>query len=213
MLRALVALLLLANLGFLALSQGWLAPSISLGIADEREPQRLAAQIDPQSIQILAPLANSTPNPNPNCLQAGPFSAEQADAAEALLRGATAGDFAWARLPQPRPAHWALVLPRPADGDGERREIERLRGQGYAVEALTGPALLSLGRYDNETAADRALADAHSHGLSESKLLEQPAATLFVLRVSDADAALRSRLQALPVEPPVAAFAACPRPR
>ena len=46
--RTLVALLLLANLGFLALAQGWLQPYVGLSTHHEREPQRLAAQIDPR---------------------------------------------------------------------------------------------------------------------------------------------------------------------
>ena len=46
--RALVALLLLANLGFLALARGWLQPYVGLPTQHEREPQRLAAQVDPE---------------------------------------------------------------------------------------------------------------------------------------------------------------------
>lgn len=53
--RALVALLLLANLLFLAVAQGWLAPALTLSTANEREPQRLQAQINPQSVRLLSP--------------------------------------------------------------------------------------------------------------------------------------------------------------
>lgn len=53
--RSLVALLLLANLFFFAISRGWLAPALTLSNAHEREPQRLQTQIDPQSIRLLSP--------------------------------------------------------------------------------------------------------------------------------------------------------------
>jgi hypothetical protein len=82
--RTLVALLVLANLGFLALAQGWLQPYVGLSIQHEREPQRLAAQIDPQSVRVRAvgPAASA---PAANCLRAGPFSLEQIKALEADL--------------------------------------------------------------------------------------------------------------------------------
>ena len=52
--RTLVALLLLANLGFFALAQGWLQPYVGLATQHEREPQRLAAQIHPESVRVRA---------------------------------------------------------------------------------------------------------------------------------------------------------------
>ena len=53
MLRALVALLVLANLGFLALSRGWLEPMLSLSVRGQHEPQRLAAQINAEALRVL----------------------------------------------------------------------------------------------------------------------------------------------------------------
>jgi len=52
--RALVALLLLANLGWLALAQGWLQPYVGLASQHEREPQRLAAQLNAASVRVLS---------------------------------------------------------------------------------------------------------------------------------------------------------------
>ena len=45
MIGRLVVLLLAANLGWLALAQGWLQPYVGLASAQQREPQRLAAQL------------------------------------------------------------------------------------------------------------------------------------------------------------------------
>jgi len=52
--RVLVALLLLINLGFFALSRGWLLPHAGLSTQHEREPQRLAAQVNAESVRVRA---------------------------------------------------------------------------------------------------------------------------------------------------------------
>lgn len=95
--RVLVALLLLANLLFLALAQGWLQPLASLWPQHEREPQRLAAQLNAQSVRVLPP------GVAPVCLQAGPFSAAEADAAEAALAQAQLPAGSWRRMPLEAP--------------------------------------------------------------------------------------------------------------
>ena len=94
--RALVALLLLANLAFLALSQGWLQPWVGLSTQHEREPQRLAAQIDPTAVRVL-PAAAASAVAAIRCLQAGPFDATQIEAAESALAALPTGS--WRRVP------------------------------------------------------------------------------------------------------------------
>ena len=59
MLRILVALLVVANLGFFALSRGWLEPLLSLSTHNEHEPQRLAAQVNPEQLRVLGAPAES----------------------------------------------------------------------------------------------------------------------------------------------------------
>lgn len=102
--RALVALLLLANLGFLALAQGWLQPYVGLSTQHEREPQRLAAQIHPESVRVRAagPAASAAaagPVAGSDCLQAGPFRLEQIEAVEAALAPAVRTPTTWQRQP------------------------------------------------------------------------------------------------------------------
>jgi hypothetical protein len=82
--RTLAALLLLANVLFLALAQGWLLPLAGLSTHLEREPQRLAAQLHPETVRVVAAGAAAA-SEGTQCRQAGPFSAEQADAALAAL--------------------------------------------------------------------------------------------------------------------------------
>lgn len=117
--RALLALLLLANVAFFALTRGWLEPYVGLSTQHEREPQRLAAQLNPDSVRVLG--ANATASASavvgapraPLCVQAGPFTAEQIDAAEAALSPAQWPGLVWQRVEGATPAASA---PAPAQG-------------------------------------------------------------------------------------------------
>lgn len=59
MLRAVVAVLLLANALLLAWQQGWLGPSFAQATQGQREPERLQRQVNPEQLQALAPVAAS----------------------------------------------------------------------------------------------------------------------------------------------------------
>ncbi len=93
-LRTLVWLLVLANLGFLAWTQGGLDAAVGLRSAGDREPERLARQFQPQSVRILAPgeaaaaMAASGPPGAVSCLEAGPLSPADAVLAEAVVQAA-----------------------------------------------------------------------------------------------------------------------------
>lgn len=52
--RALVLLLALANLGWFALAQGWLLPYAGLAMPQQREPHRLATQVNVDSVRVLS---------------------------------------------------------------------------------------------------------------------------------------------------------------
>lgn len=55
-----MVLLALANLGFLAWAEGWLAGPLALPVDADREPGRLAQQVRPQSLRILPPKPSGT---------------------------------------------------------------------------------------------------------------------------------------------------------
>jgi hypothetical protein len=93
--RALVALLLLANLGFLALARGWLQPYVGLSTPYEREPQRLAAQVDPDAVRVRA--VGAAAAAAAACIEAGPFTLEQLEAAEAALAQGAGAAVRWQR--------------------------------------------------------------------------------------------------------------------
>lgn len=59
MLRALVVLLLAANLAVWAWTQNWLAPLLPAPGQGQREPGRLAQQVRPEALRVLAPQAAS----------------------------------------------------------------------------------------------------------------------------------------------------------
>jgi hypothetical protein len=104
MLRALVLLLVLANLAFFAWTQGWIDDLVGVRAIGQREPERLDQQVRPEAVRILptgpggrvapgaapAPAAASAPSAAatpiaavpadtppadaPTCLEAGPFT-------------------------------------------------------------------------------------------------------------------------------------------
>ncbi len=82
MLRTLVIVLVLANGAFWAWTQGalsWLEPLLPAPVSAEREPERLARQVRPQSISVLNPKAAAQAA---NAAQAA-HTASAADAATA----------------------------------------------------------------------------------------------------------------------------------
>ena len=97
MLRTLVAALLLANLLFFAWSQGWLARAIGSTPYSEREPQRLGAQVRPETVRVLpVPAAGEASAPASTGLAAPPTpaSAPAPASAEAAAPPASAASAA-----------------------------------------------------------------------------------------------------------------------
>jgi hypothetical protein len=126
--RTLVALLLLANLGFFALASGWLQPYVGLSTQHEREPQRLAAQLNPDSVRVLA-VGAAASAPGTACIQAGPFTLEQIEAVEAGLALAMRAPVTWQRqlaeasADARRPQFWLRVEQSDA---ALRRQLQEL---------------------------------------------------------------------------------------
>ena len=91
MLRLLLGVLVAANLLFFGFSLGWFDGVLGLRAAGDREPERLAAQVRPQSIAVLPPGAGASSvaaNADTACYETVPFGANDAPAAEAAVRAA-----------------------------------------------------------------------------------------------------------------------------
>jgi hypothetical protein len=208
-LRILVLLLLLANLGFFAWTQGWLDGAISVRAGGDREPERLAREFQPQRVRILASdegavaMAASAPAPAAalSCLEAGPYTPAEARTAETLLQAALPAG-SWARRSVEQPGSWIVYLGRFTATEALQKKIEELRRLSAPFEELQGPPELapglSLGRFDSRTAADRALEQLSQRGVRTARVvaLSEPT-TMTMLRVERADAALALELAAL----------------
>lgn len=134
MLRVLVLVLLLANALFFAWSRGWLGPPPRHG---EREPERLAAQVRPESLRLLPPASataavNAARAASLSCLEAGPFTDTDLGVAEATLLNARLPAGSWSRA-EPAPGATGSLL-RVARADADL--AERLRA--LPSDALSG---------------------------------------------------------------------------
>lgn len=217
MLRRIALLLLLANLLFFAWSQGWLTGVTGLRPHPDREPERLARQVRPETVVVLPPAPASAPAARPVgaaasatvadapvCLEAGPFATGASVSAMATLRGVQPPlpPGSWVEVTIERPGAWLVVLAKPATRDALAKRDEELKRARVAYEVLSTPeehaGSLSLGRFNDREAAERALAQFGQRGIRPAKLVElQAASTIHMLRAERADKAVAAQLTAL----------------
>jgi len=217
MLRALIVLLLLANLAFFAWTEGWLDGVVGVRSIGDREPERLRRQVRPELIRILPPgasaaAASAAPvlaqtEPATACLEAGPFGATE-------LRAAQAGS--WVTLSTDLPGSWIVYMGRYANPEALARKEDELKRRGVPYEELRNPPALvpglALGRFDALPGATRALERLVQLDVRSARVVElAPAASRHLLRVDKADAALAARLVALRADALGSGFAACAR--
>ena len=214
MLRIAVLLLLLANVGYYAWSQGLLR-SAGLAPQEQSEPERLARQLHPEALRVLngsearkatepapaAPASTPAPAPAPapaECLQAGPFDERQAEA----LRKAAAPlpEASWTLDATVTPSRWMIYMGRFADAealDKKRTEL-RARDVPYDRPGAAFEPGLSLGRFATEEAANQGLADLGKRGVRTARVVvERTESKAYTLRLPAVDSALKPRLDAL----------------
>lgn len=157
MLRLLVLLLVLANAGFYAWTQGWLDSVVGVRAQAEREPERLARQVRPETVRILVPQAASsvavaasasgaassaaagsaasapvsapTRMAGPACIEAGPFDAATLARAEAVLKEATPPVplGSWADVRSEQGGTWILYMGKFANREAVAKKEEELK--------------------------------------------------------------------------------------
>ena len=221
MIGRLVVLLLAANLAWLAWSQGGLRV-LGLAPAAQTEPERLARQLRPDALTLrpldraaapaLPAAQASAPTQAPvsevsaaadaattgACLQAGPFDDRQTEAVRAAAARLPAGS--WRLDPVQLPGRWMVYVGKLADADAVRAKRSELRELGIGTDR-PGAALepgLSLGRFPSEEAAERGLADLARKGVRSARVVQERRDTpAFMLRLPDADAALRQQARGL----------------
>ena len=222
MLRLAVIVLLLANAGYYAWSQGLLRP---LGYApqEQSEPQRMNQQIRPETLQILkanpsktssaspsqATAANDSPTPpttpaasppadSAECLQAGVFDDRQAEALRTAAAGLPAGS--WTLEPTPIPGRWMVYMGRFDDIETLARKRAELRARKVDHDRAGGTLELglSLGRFASKEAAERELTNLGTKGVRTARVIQERAeAPGFTLRLPAVNDALRAQLDVL----------------
>ena len=229
MLRALVLALMLANAGYFAWTQGWLDNLIGTRADGQREPERLARQVRPETVQILSAVSASTgPTPAPAvataggaasqpgegvCLEAGPFSASEVDAAASAVQAALPAGR-WSDLKTEKGGAWLAYMGRYGDRELFAKKKEEIARMKLPFEEVrNSPNLepgLSLGRFDNRAAAEQALAGLALRGVKSARIVEiTPPTSSHLLRVDAADEALAKQLGELKSAALGQGFVAC----
>ena len=203
MLRLAVIVLLLANAGYFAWSQGHLRPW-GWAPQEQAEPQRMNQQIRPETLQILkvnasktsssapvpapapataaAPTARTTGTDTPasaaatdpaECLQAGVFDERQAEALRTAA--ATLPQGSWALEPTPIAGRWMVYMGRFEDQETLDRKRAELRARKVDHDRAGGTLELglSLGRFTTKDAAERELANLGTKGVRTARVVQE----------------------------------------
>lgn len=223
MLRLAVIVLLLANAGYYAWSQGHLR-EWGYGPQEQAEPQRMNQQIRPETLQILrvnpsktsaapvtapapafgananatASAASTAASDSTECLQAGVFDERQAEALRTAAAGLPQGS--WAMEPTPVPGRWMVYMGRFDDMDTMDKKRAELRARNVPFDRAGGTWEygLSLGRFSSEDAAKRELTNLNNKGVRTARVVqERPESPGFTLRLPAVTDTLRPQLDAL----------------
>lgn len=219
MLRGLVFLLLMLNLGYLVWGQGWLLP-YGMGPTTQREPQRLARQLHPEAVRIVVAEPASQPREavdaaKPECLQSAVLDAEQAGRVRTVLQNALPSQ-AWAIDEFALPSRWVVYMGKYANAvevDKKRAELTRL---GVTGESPRSPVLapgLVLGTFDLQSQADTALKIFAERGVRTARVLQDvPTGPGFRLRLPAVNEAMKAQLPAVRAVLPSQALQPCAVP-
>lgn len=193
MLRLFALLLLLANAGYFAWSQGHLRP-LGWGPVEQREPDRLRQQVAADQLQVIAPKGGApaeTPAParpdtpeaapaavagSTSCQQVTGLSAAQSDALQAALNGAGLDASRWSRDEAVLPERWIVYIGKFPSADLLNRKKTELRSLRVDFREVNVPALqpgLALGTYSTEAAAQTALQDLGRAGVRSAKVTKE----------------------------------------
>ena len=227
MLRLLVLLLVLANAGYWAWSQGLLA-DYGLAPAVQTEPQRLATQIRPEAIRLLTPdeaqkiesgrspvasAGAASEAPAAECLQAGLFNEEQTATLRSALE-ATLPPGSWQLESSVEPARWIVYMGKYNSDEAMAKKRAELRQLGVAFRPVTNPALapgLALASFAAQADAEKELSRIATRGVRTARVTQERAEVRGqILKLAAVDAALRAQLDAVRPQLNGKALQSCP---
>ncbi len=220
MLRLIVLLLLLANGFYWLWSEGSLR-GFGYGPAPQREPQRLAQQIEPEAVRVLSSTdiarveaevrADMAPK---QCLEVGPLSADQAAALRGLLEAewpAGSWQFDTAAVT----ARWMVYMGKFASEEALAKKRGELAAMNFKVLTVESPALqlgLSLGVYESEAQANVELIRLGARGIRTARVVQERVADqTTVLRLPAVSEAMLPLVEKLTPELGSKSLAACPQ--
>ena len=218
MLRVLIGLLFIANLGFWGWTQGWLDGVVGVRAIGDREPERLSKQVRPEAIRVLTPeavqAAASEAESHLTCLESGVIAPEQIAAAQRAL-AATVPGIAFTSVKLDKPGTWLVYMGRYAAPDALQRKRDELTRTRLPFSEVTTPVELapgfSLGAFDSREGADAALDRFARSGVRTARVVEaaKPGVS-WKLRVPRADPDAAAKLFATRSESLGSGFGGCP---
>lgn len=212
MLRVVIAVLVLLNVAFFAWTQGWLDGLVGVRAQGDREPERLARQVNPESVVLLASAPAASASAAPACLESGPYGSSEVEAAESALRTAVP-DASSTDVRNEQPGAWLVYMGAYPDRETMQRKIDEIGRTRFTLEELAVPGEgafgLALGRYEDRAAAERALAQVQQRGIRTARVVHLQPTVSHMLRVERAEPAIAAQLAALKVDALGKAFVPC----
>lgn len=211
MLRWAVVLLLLANAGYFAWTQGHLG-SLGLTPIDQREPERLTQQIKPETLRLLngpkgAPEAPAAPRPSVPAPAPAPAPPPPEAISDAAPPAAALPSAAAAVAPTPTPVAaanaarscWQVAGFTEAQAELLRAELALLglkadQWQFNEVRS-SGRWIVYMGRYDNADQVDRKKAELRALGVQFRELSAAGLAPGLALGTYSTEAAAQQALR------------------
>lgn len=230
MLRLMLVLLVLLNLGVFARGQGWLL-AYGWGPTPQHEPHRLSQQIRPEALVVLADKADaaqvaaSAPEPAPasapaepvasSCWQSGELDEAQVEALRPLL-AAQLPPGAWVLDENRLPARWMVYMGPYNQATELAKKREQLTELKVKFFVLSNTALspgFSLGVFSTEESAKTGLQDLVKRGVRSARVIqERQASVAYHLRLPSISAADQAALDSLQAALPGNPLVLCPQP-
>lgn len=218
MLRLLVLALVLLNGLYWAWSQGLLR-DIGFAPMEQGESQRIARQLEPQAVRILAAdefrqIEDQTKSDAglKICLHAAPLNAVQSAAVRKVLESSwPAGSWELQTLNLPQ--RWIIYMGKYDSPDLLQKKRSEIAAMNLRMEPLNKPALepgLSLGGFPTQAQAEEGLAQLNKRGVRTAHVVQELEGGLaYELRLPAVGDALKAKLPEVRALLPGKALAPC----